>query len=236
MTDFIISICIHMKEGKKYHEAKKLVSSTQQYSVAEAVALVKKMSYSKFDGTIELGIKTFANPKYNDQMIRATVVLPNGTGKTQKVAVFVTDDKVDEAKKAGADVVGYNDLLADIKAEKINFDVLITTPDLIREMASVAKVLGPKGLMPSPKAGTVTANITEAISEVKRGRLEFKLDKAGNIHGIVGKVSFDDKALEENVAAFIKAIESNKPTGVKAKLIKKVVLSATMSPGVQIAY
>ncbi len=236
MTDFIISICIHMKEGKKYHEAKKLVSSTQQYSVAEAVALVKKMSYSKFDGTIELGIKTFANPKYNDQMIRATVVLPNGTGKTQKVAVFVTDDKVDEAKKAGADVVGYNDLLADIKAEKINFDVLITTPDLIREMASVAKVLGPKGLMPSPKAGTVTANITEAISEVKRGRLEFKLDKAGNIHGIVGKVSFDDKALEENVAAFLKAIESNKPTGVKAKLIKKVVLSATMSPGVQIAY
>ncbi|MBP7842171.1 50S ribosomal protein L1 [Patescibacteria group bacterium] len=225
-----------MKEGKKYHEAKKLVSSTQQYSVAEAVALVKKMSYSKFDGTIELGIKTFANPKYNDQMIRATVVLPNGTGKTQKVAVFVTDDKVDEAKKAGADVVGYNDLLADIKAEKINFDVLITTPDLIREMASVAKVLGPKGLMPSPKAGTVTANITEAISEVKRGRLEFKLDKAGNIHGIVGKVSFDDKALEENVAAFLKAIESNKPTGVKAKLIKKVVLSATMSPGVQIAY
>jgi large subunit ribosomal protein L1 len=185
-----------MKEGKKYHEAKKLVSSTQQYSVAEAVALVKKMSYSKFDGTVELGIKTFANPKYNDQMIRATVVLPNGTGKTQKVAVFVTDDKVDEAKKAGADVVGYNDLLADIKAEKINFDVLITTPDLIREMASVAKVLGPKGLMPSPKAGTVTANIAEAIGEVKKGRLEFKLDKAGNIHGIVGKVSFDEKALE----------------------------------------
>lgn len=225
-----------MKEGKKYHEAKKLVSSTQQYSIAEAVALVKKMSYSKFDGTVEIGIKTFANPKYNDQMIRATVVLPNGTGKTQKVAVFVTDDKVDEAKKAGADIVGYDTLLADIKAEKINFDVLITTPDLIREMASVAKVLGPKGLMPSPKAGTVTANITEAISEVKKGRLEFKLDKAGNIHGIVGKVSFDEKALAENVAAFLKAIESNKPTGVKAKLIKKVVLSATMSPGVQVAY
>lgn len=236
MTDFIIYIYNPMKEGKKYHEGKKLVSSTQQYSVAEAVALVKKMSYSKFDGTVDIGIKTFANPKYNDQMIRATVVLPNGTGKTQKVAVFITDDKADEAKKAGADIVGYDTLLADIKAEKINFDVLITTPDLIREMAAIAKVLGPKGLMPSPKAGTVTANIAEAVSEVKKGRLEFKLDKTGNIHGIVGKVSFSEKALEENINAFLKALENNKPTGVKAKLVKKVVISATMSPGVQIAY
>lgn len=224
-----------MKTGKKYHEMKKLVSSTQQYSIAEAVELVKKTSYSKFDGTVEIAIKTFANPKYNDQMIRATVVLPNGTGKTQKVAVFITDDKADEAKKAGADIVGYDTLLADIKAEKINFDVLITTPDLIRELAPVAKALGPKGLMPSPKAGTVTPNVGQAVSEVKKGRLEFKLDKTGNVHGIVGKVSFDAKALEENVQAFIKALEDNKPSGVKAKLIKKAVLSATMSPAIQLA-
>lgn len=224
------------KQGKKYTESKKLVSSVQSYSIEDAVALVKKLSYSKFDGTVEVSIKTFADPKYNDQNIRSTVVLPHGTGKTQKVAVFIEDANGDAAKKAGADIVWFDTLLADIKAEKIDFDVLITSPMLMKDLAPVAKLLGPKGLMPSPKAGTVTADIATAVEEVKKGRLEFKLDKTGNIHSKIGKVSFDDEKLVENFKALLKSIEENKPTGVKGKLIKKIVIAPTMGAWVQISY
>jgi len=222
-----------MKTGKKYAESKKLIAESS-YDIADAIPLVKKTSYSKFDGTVEIAIKTFANPKYNDQNIRSTVVLPHGTGAAQKVAVFATDSDADAAKKAGADIVWYEEIIKDIKAGNINFDVLITSPMLMKELAPVAKMLWPKGLMPSPKAGTVTTDITTAVAEVKKGRLEFKLDKTGNIHSKIGKISFHDEKLVENYNAFIKAVNDNKPAGVKGKLIKKIVVSPTMWPGVQV--
>ena len=225
-----------MKHGKKYVEVKKLVEKTKLYPLAEAIELLRKVNYVKFDAGIELAVKTNANPKYNDQMLRATTILPHGTGKTKKVAVFITEDKADEARKAGADIVGYENLLADIKAGKTDFDVLITTPELIRELAPVAKQLGPKGLMPSPKAGTVTLNVAQAVEETKKGKIEFRLDKTGNVHALVGKLSFDNTKLIENIESLMKAIEENKPTGVKGKLVKKVVVATTMSPGVQVEY
>ena len=225
-----------MNHGKKYVEVKKLVDKSKAYPLTEAVALLKKVSYAKFDAWVEIAVKTNANPKYNDQMIRATTILPHGTWKTKKVAVFTTDDKAEEAKKAGADIVGYDVLLQNIKEWKTDFDVLITSPDLIRELAPVAKQLGPKGLMPSPKAGTVAVNIAQAVEETKKGKIEFRLDKTGNIHTLVGKLSFDENKLVENIQALLNAIEENKPTGVKGKLVKKVVIASTMSPGIQIEY
>jgi len=225
-----------MNHGKKYVEVKKLVDKSKAYPLTEAVALLKKVSYAKFDAWVEIAVKTNANPKYNDQMIRATTILPHGTWKTKKVAVFTTDDKAEEAKKAGADIVGYDILLQNIKEWKTDFDVLITSPDLIRELAPVAKQLGPKGLMPSPKAGTVAVNIAQAVEETKKGKIEFRLDKTGNIHALVGKLSFDENKLVENIQALLNAIEENKPTGVKGKLVKKVVIASTMSPGIQIEY
>ena len=225
-----------MKHGKKYVEVKKLVEKTKLYPLAEVIELLRKVNYAKFDAGIELAVKTNANPKYNDQMLRATTILPHGTGKTKKVAVFITEDKADEARRAGADIAGYENLLADIKAGKTDFDVLITTPELIRELAPVAKQLGPKGLMPSPKAGTVTLNVAQAVEETKKGKIEFRLDKTGNVHALVGKLSFDNTKLIENIESLMKAIEENKPTGVKGKLVKKVVVATTMSPGVQVEY
>jgi large subunit ribosomal protein L1 len=222
--------------GKKYAEAKKSVDAMKAYSLEEGIALLKKVNYAKFDATVNIAIKTNANPKYNDQMIRSTTILPNGTGKTKKVAVFIGDDRVAEAKKAGADIAGSEDLLQAIKAGKFDFDVLITTPDHIRDLAPVAKALGPKGLMPSPKAGTVAVDIEQAIKEVKLGKVEFRLDKTGNIHLGVGKISFDDKKLIENIQALMKSIEESKPAGVKGKLIKKVVISSTMSPAIMLDY
>ncbi len=222
------------KVGKKYKEAAKLIEKGTAYSVEKAVELVKKVSYAKFDGTVEISIKTNANPKYNDQNIRATIVLPHGTGKSKKIAVFATDDNQAEAKKAGADRVGYEDLLEDIKAEKMDFDILITTPEHIRDLAPIAKILGPKGLMPSPKAGTITQNITQTVEEFKKGKIEFRLDKTWNIHCPVGKISFGEKKLIENVEAFLSAVENNRPSGIKGKLIKKIVISPTMGPGVPI--
>lgn len=222
--------------GKKYNEAKKNLEALKAYTLEEAVALLKKVNYAKFDATVNIAIKTNANPKYNDQMLRATTILPHGTGKTKKVAVFVSEDKAGEAKKAGADIAGFETILALIKEGKMDFDVLITTPDHIRDLAPVAKQLWPKGLMPSPKAGTVATDIAQAVEEVKKWKIEFRLDKTGNIHAGVGKLAFDETKLTENIQALMKAIEDNKPTGVKGKLVKKVVISTTMSPGIMIAY
>lgn len=215
--------------GKKYLESKKLVDSSKLYSVAEAVELLKKTTFTKFVPTVEIAIKTFANPKYNDQMIRSTTILPHGTGKSKRIAVFSSEDV------AGADIVGTDTLLSDIKAGKFDFDILITTAEHIRDLAPVAKQLGPKGLMPSPKAGTVVVNLGQAVEEIKKWKIEFKLDKTGNIHAPVGKTSFDDKQLEENITSFIKAVEDSRPTGVKGKLIKKIVLTTSMGPSIQIA-
>jgi large subunit ribosomal protein L1 len=235
MTTFILFTNKKMpRHGKKYNEIKKTIDSNKLYTIEEAVQLVKKANYTKFDGSVEIAIKTSADPKYNDQMMRATTILPHGTGKSLRIAVYASDDKAGEAKAAGADIVGTETLLADIKAGKFEFDVLITTPDHIRDLAPIAKQLGPKGLMPSPKSGTVTINVGQTVEEFKKGKMEFKLDKTGNIHAIVGKISFDEKKLEENITAFLKAIEEARPTGVKGKLIKKIVIAPTMGPGIQL--
>jgi len=225
-----------MARGKKFIEARAKVDSEKKYPLEEAVALLKEVSYSKFDGSVELHVKTAANPKYNDQMIRGTVVLPHGTGKTVRVAAFVADDMKADATKAGADVVGNEDLVTAIQGGTIDFDVLVTTPQMMRDLAKVAKQLGPKGLMPSPKAGTVSPNLSQTIDEIKKGRVEFKLDKTGNVHVSVGKVSFDDSALIENITVLMKNLQEAKPTGVKGKLVSKVVIAPTMGPWVQLDY
>ncbi|HKL43879.1 MAG TPA: 50S ribosomal protein L1 [Candidatus Absconditabacterales bacterium] len=224
------------KHGKKYVESVAMIDKTKNYTVSEAVDLMKKTSNVKFDATVELAIKTNANPKYNDQMIRSTIILPHGTGKTKRVAVFVTDERLDEAKKSGADVVGSSDLMTEIKSGNMDFDILLTTPDSIRELAPIAKILGPKGLMPSPKAGTVVADLKQSVEEFKKGKIEYKLDKTGNIHLPVGKVSFDEKKLVENIELFLSAINENKPSGIKGKLIRKAVVSSSMGPGIVLDY
>ena len=222
------------KHWKKYTQALEQIDRTKKYPLEEAIKLVKKVSYSKFPWSVEVHIKTWADPKYQDQQIRWTVVLPHGIGKSVKVAAFVSDDKIEEAKKVGADIVWNQDLLAKIEKGEIDFDVLVTTPDMIRELAKVAKILGPKGLMPSPKAWTVSPNIASTIEEIKKGRVEFKLDKTGNIHTSIGKVDFDDQKLIENFNALLQAIQDAKPSGVKGKLIRKVVVAPTMGPWVQV--
>ena len=223
------------KHWKKYQEALKLVDRTKKYSIDEAIDLVKKVAYTKFPASVEVHIKTNADPRYNDQMVRGTVVLPHWTGKSVKVAAFVSDDKIELAKQAGADIVGNEDLLKKIENGEIDFDVLVTTPDMMRELAKVAKILWPKGLMPSPKAGTVSPKIDEVIKEIKKGRVEFKLDKWGNIHVIIWNVNFSNEQLKENFDALIKAIEDAKPEGVKWKLIKSITLAPTMGPGIKVA-
>ncbi|MFA7298329.1 MAG: 50S ribosomal protein L1 [Candidatus Absconditabacterales bacterium] len=220
------------KHGKKYREISKLVDPTKMYSIGEAVALLKKTGYSKFDGSVEIAIKTNADAKYADQMMRGTTILPHGTGKSKRIAVFTADEA--EAKKAGADIAGIDVLLNDIKAGKFDFDILLTTPEHIRDLAPVAKQLGPKGLMPSPKAGTVVANIAQAVTEFKKGKIEFKLDKTGNVNAAIGRMSFTEVQIEENIKSFLKALEDSKPTGVKGKLIKRAYIASTMGPGIQI--
>lgn len=221
-------------KSKKYREAKAKIDSTKQYEISEAIKLLKEAAYTKFNGSVEIAIKTNANPKYNDQMIRWTVVLPHGTGKKVRVAAFVSDEKKDEIKKAGADIVGNEELLTAIQAGKIDFDVLVTTPDMMRDLAPVAKALGPKGLMPSPKAGTVTSNMTATISDIKKGRVEFKLDKTWNIHSVVGKMDFENQQLQDNIQRFLAAVVEHRPNGVKGKLFKKAVISWTISPWIQL--
>lgn len=222
------------KHGKKRQEAAKAIDVTKAYPLTEAIALLKKIGYTKFDGSVEIAVKTNADAKYNDQMMRGTTILPHGTGKSKRIAVFTADEKA--AKDAWADIAGIENLLTDIKAGKFDFDILLTTPEQIRDLAPVAKQLGPKGLMPSPKAGTVVANIPQAVEEFKKGKVEFKLDKTGNVNGSVGKMSFTEAQIEENITSFLKALEDNKPTGVKGKLIKKIYIAPTMGPWIQIQY
>ncbi len=224
------------KRGKKYLESVSMIIKGNQYPLEEAVDLVKKTSNVKFDATVELAVKTNANPKFNDQMFRWTAILPHGTWKTKKIAVFVLDEKLEEAKKSWADIYGSTDLLNNIKNGKIDFDILITTVDYIRELAPVAKQLWPKWLMPSPKAWTVTNDLAKTVEEFKKWKIEFKLDKTGNVHVPVGKVSFTNDKLVENIQSILDTMEENKPTWVKWKLIKKVVISSSMWPGVVVEY
>lgn len=223
-----------MKRWKKYVAAKAQLEALKAYPIAEAVALAKKLHYAKFVGSLDLNIKTIADPKYNDQMIRGTVVLPHGNGKKVSIAAYVSDDMIEEAKKAGATLVWNREIISKVESGEFNFDVMITTPDMMRDLAKVAKVLGPKGLMPSPKAGTVTTDIVGTINEISKWRIEFKLDKTGNIHVGAGKLDFSDQQLIENVTAVITAVENLKPAVLKNRLFKKVTIAPSMGPGIQI--
>lgn len=206
--------------------------SQKAHTLAEAVKLLKSFPSAKFDESVDVALNMNLDPKYNDQNIRSLVVLPNGTGKTVRVAVMARGAAADEAQKAGADIVGTDDLIKDIEAGKINFDRLIATPDCMPMLGKVAKILGPKGMMPNPKLGSVTPTPARAVKDAKAGQVEFKLDKGGVIHAIVGRKSFAEPKLVENIAALIKAVKDAKPAGAKVVYMKKLVISATMSPAI----
>jgi large subunit ribosomal protein L1 len=223
-----------MPIGKRTKKAREGIDRDKFYDVAEAVKLVKARAGAKFDETIEVAMNLNVDPRKADQNIRGTVMLPNGTGKTLRVAVFAKAERAEEARAAGADIVGAEDLAADVQAGKIEFDRCIATPDMMALVGRLGKVLGPRGLMPNPKLGTVTPNVAEAVKAAKGGQVEFRAEKAGIVHAGVGKASFSEQAILENVKAFIGAITRAKPTGVKGTYIKKVSLSSTMGPGLKI--
>ncbi|MFZ3590866.1 50S ribosomal protein L1 [Bacillus sp. DJP31] len=222
------------KKGKKYLEAEKLVDRTKAYSVSESVDLVKKTSVTKFDATVEAAFRLGIDPKKADQQIRGAVVLPNGTGKTQRVLVFAKGEKAKEAEAAGADFVGDIDFIEKITKGWFEFDVIVATPDMMGEVGKLGRVLGPKGLMPNPKTGTVTFDVTKAVNEIKAGKVEYRADKAGIIHVPVGKVSFDDQKLIENFATIYDTLMKVKPAAAKGTYMKNVALSSTMGPGVKV--
>lgn len=224
-----------MKKGKKYAEVAKLVEKNKLYDLEEAVSLVKKTSYAKFDSSVELAMNLNLDTKKADQQLRGTICLPHGTGKTKRILVIAKGDKAKDAKEAGADYVGDTDLLEKIEKENwFEFDVLIATPDMMPQLGKLGKVLGPKGLMPNPKTGTVTLDVAKAVNEVKQGRIEYRTDSYGNVHVIVGKVSFEDNKLVENIKEFVKLIQKTKPSVVKGTYIKNISVSATMGPGIKI--
>ena len=224
-----------MKHGKKYAEAAKLVDRAVAYEPADAIALVKKAATAKFDETVEVHIRTGCDGRHADQQIRGAVVLPNGTGKTVKVLVFAKGAKLDEATAAGADYVGGEELIPKIQKEGwLDFDVVVATPDMMGVVGRLGKVLGPKGLMPNPKAGTVTMNVTQAIKDIKAGKIEYRLDKTNIIHCPVGKVSFSEEALQENFNALMDAITKAKPSTLKGQYLRSITLTSTMGPGVKV--
>ena len=220
--------------GKRIRAAREAFVGKENLSVADAVALVKSNATSKFDETIEIAMNLGVDPRHADQMVRGTVNLPNGTGKSVRVAVFARGDKADEAKKAGADIVGAEDLMEIVQSGKIDFDRCIATPDMMPIVGRLGKVLGPRNLMPNPKIGTVTVDVAEAVTAAKGGQVQFKAEKAGVIHAGIGKASFDAKKLEENLLAFVDAVQKAKPSGAKGTYLKKVALSSTMGPGVSV--
>ena len=225
-----------MKHGKKYGEAAKLVDRATQYDPAEAIGLVKKTATAKFDETVEVHIRTGCDGRHAEQQIRGAVVLPNGTGKTVKVLVFAKGAKLDEAQAAGADFVGGDELIPKIQNEGwLDFDVVVATPDMMGVVGRLGKVLGPKGLMPNPKAGTVTMDETKAINDIKAGKIEYRLDKSNIIHVPVGKASFSEEALAENYKALMDAIMKAKPSALKGQYLKSITLATTMGPGVKVS-
>lgn len=224
-----------MKRGKKYTEAAKAIDRAAQYDAEEAVALVKKAAVAKFDETIECHIRTGCDGRHADQQIRGAVVLPNGTGKTVRVLVFAKGAKADEAQAAGADFVGGDELIPKIQNDGwLDFDVVVATPDMMGVVGRLGRVLGPKGLMPNPKAGTVTMDVTKAINDIKAGKIEYRLDKANIVHVPVGKASFTEEQLVENFNALMEAINKAKPAAVKGAYLKTVTLTSTMGPGVKV--
>ena len=224
-----------MKHGKKYAEAAKLVDRTVQYDTADAIALVKKTATAKFDETVEVHIKTGCDGRHAEQQVRGAVVLPNGTGKSVKVLVFAKGDKLSEAETAGADYVGGEELIPKIQNDGwLDFDVVVATPDMMGVVGRLGKILGPKGLMPNPKAGTVTMDVAKAVNDIKAGKIEYRLDKANIIHVPVGKVSFDEAKLQENFDALMEAIIKAKPSALKGQYLRSITLATTMGPGVKI--
>jgi large subunit ribosomal protein L1 len=220
--------------GKKYQEAAKLVDGTKAYAPDEGVAIARKVSYATFDASMEAHIRLGVDPRHADQMVRGTVVLPHGTGKRIRVVVFAQGDKAQEALKAGADEVGSEDLVKKIEAGWTDFDVALAAPDVMGMVGKLGRVLGRKGLMPNPKAGTITFDLDRAVKEVKAGRVEFKVDKAGIIHVPFGKSSFEEQQLVDNLVALMDAINRARPTGVKGQYIKTLTIVPTMGPGVRI--
>jgi large subunit ribosomal protein L1 len=219
--------------GRKFQAAKAKVEP-RPYGLAEAVKLVRDVRFAKFDESVDVAMLLGVNPKHADQMVRGTVVLPHGTGKSKRVAVIAAGDKLKEAQEAGADHIGGEDLVARIQEGFLDFEALVATPDMMRLVGRLGKTLGPRGLMPNPKAGTVTVDVGKAVREIKGGKIEFRVDKTAIIHAPIGKVSFDEKKLEENAAAFIRAVHKAKPAAAKGTYFRTVSVSSTMGPGIEI--
>lgn len=225
-----------MKHGKKYNESAKLVDRTVFYEIEDAVALAKKTAGAKFDETVEVHIRTGCDGRHADQQIRGAVVLPNGTGKTVRVLVFAKGDKVAEAEAAGADYVGGDELIPKIQNDGwLDFDVVVATPDMMGVVGRLGKILGPKGLMPNPKSGTVTMDVTKAINDIKAGKVEYRLDKTNIIHCPIGKVSFTEEQLTQNLNTLLDAIVKAKPSTLKGQYLRSITLASTMGPGVKVS-
>jgi large subunit ribosomal protein L1 len=223
------------KQGKNYLSAKEKVEQMKEYPLQDAVSLLKEVKTAKFDESVDISIRLGVDPKYPDQMVRGTVVLPHGTGKVKRVLVIAAGEKQKEAEEAGADFFGGEDIVEKIQKENwFDFDVLIATPDMMKHVGRLGKLLGPKGLMPSPKAGTVTFNVKESVSEIKMGRVEFKVDKTGIINSSIGKMSFDNDKLVANTRDFVKAILKAKPVALKGRYVLSIYISATMSPSIKL--
>ncbi len=223
-----------MSQGKKFSAAAARIDRTKLYDVRQAVALVKSGAYAKFNETVEVALRLGVDPKHADQMVRGTVVLPHGLGKTTRVAVVASGDKVKEAEAAGADIVGGDDLVQKITGGFLDFEALVATPDMMKSLGRLGKILGPRGLMPNPKAGTVTFDIGKAVKELKAGKIEFRVDKTAIIHVPVGKVSFAEAQLVENTEALLAAVQRARPSTAKGKYVRSVTLSSTMGPGVPV--
>ncbi|MBA3927673.1 50S ribosomal protein L1 [Listeria sp. FSL L7-1582] len=222
------------KKGKKYQDAVKLIDTEKAYSVEEAVELAQKADFAKFDATVEVAFRLGVDPKKADQQIRGAVVLPNGTGKTQRVLVFAKGEKAKEAEAAGADFVGEGDYVTKINQGWFDFDVIVATPDMMGEVGKLGRVLGPKGLMPNPKTGTVTMDVTKAVNEIKAGKVEYRVDKSGNVHTAIGKVSFDAAKLVENFRTINDVLQKAKPAAAKGVYVKNVTVTTTFGPGVKV--
>jgi len=220
--------------GKRLRSAREGVDRHQLYGIEEAVKMVKTKATAKFDESIEVAVNLGVDPRHADQMVRGVCVLPNGTGRSVRVAVFARGDKAEEARKAGADIVGAEDLVEQVQGGSLDFDRCIATPDMMPLVGRLGKVLGPRGLMPNPKVGTVTADVAAAVSDAKGGAVEFRVEKAGIVHAGVGKASFDESALVENIKALLTAVQRAKPTGAKGTYLKRVAVSSTMGPGIHV--
>ncbi len=219
--------------SKRYAQLSEKIDNTKSYTVAEAAAFIQELKSAKFDETVEIAMNLNVDPRHADQMVRGAVVLPHGTGKVVRVAVFAKGTKADEAKAAGADIVGTDDLVEQIQAGNINFDVVVAAPDCMGLVGKIGRILGPKGMMPNPKTGTVTPDVATAVKNVKGGQVAFRVDKKGNIHAGIGKVSFEPSKIEANIQAFIAAINRQKPAAAKGRYIKNAALSLTMSPAIK---